>query len=159
MNKLNPFGGKLIFECNVFSRDIDIFAGANKFLKDVLIAWSSCNSKPAISSYRQEILWNNSHIKAGEQTIIYKQWHQKGIKYFKDIYDDDTKTIYSFDKLKELYQLPPSDILKYLTLIQSIPRRWKTNIKHENVNTPVPLTIIKHILKVKQTNKFIFNYF
>ena len=137
MKKLLPFGGKFLFECNYSENDVDVFAGTNKFLKDVLTSYASCNSKPVILSYRNEILWNNSNIRAGGCTIIYKNWYQKGIKYFKDIYDDITKTIHPYDRLKDLYHLPDSDFLKYLALIQSIPKRWKTNIKHENTNIPI----------------------
>ena len=106
MNKLHPFGGKLLFECSYSANDVSVFAGTNTFLKDVLLSWASCNLKPAISSYRNEILWNNSCIKAGGCTIICKKWYQKGIKYFNDIYNDKSKTIYSYDRLKDLYQLP-----------------------------------------------------
>ena len=78
--KLDPFGGKFLFECNYSENDVDVFAGTNKFLKDVVTSWASLNSKPVIFSYRDEILWNNSNIRAGGCTIIYKNWYQKGIK-------------------------------------------------------------------------------
>ena len=75
----------------------------------------------------------------GLNTIIFKYvyWYMKQI---------------SGERLQDHW----SSGLKYVTLIQSIPRRWKTNIKHENVNTPLSLTIINQILKAKQTNKFIY---
>ena len=55
MKKLHPFGGKFLFECNYSENDVDAFAGTNKFLKDLLTSWASCNSKPVILSYRNEI--------------------------------------------------------------------------------------------------------
>ena len=157
MNKLNPYGGKLLFECNYSTKDADVFADGNTFLKDVLTSWASCISKPAIVSYRNEILWNNNYIRAGGRTIMYKNWYHNGIKYLKDIYDDASKTIYSFDRLQELYQLPRTEFLNYLSLIQSIPRRWKTNLQHENVNTPMAPLTINQTIKAKQTNKFVYN--
>ena len=57
MKKLHPFGGKFLFECNYSENDVDAFAGTNMFLKDVLTSRASCNSKPVILSYRNEILW------------------------------------------------------------------------------------------------------
>ena len=158
MEKIHPFGGKFLFECNYSENDVDVFAGTNKFLKDVLTSWASLNSKPVILSYRDEILWNNSNIRAGGCTIIYKNWYQKGIKYFKDIYDDITKTIRPYDRLKDLYHLPDTDFLKYLALIESIPKRWKTNIKHENTNIPMALKTINQVIKANQTNKFVYHF-
>ena len=73
-----------------------------------------------ISSYRHEILWNNSNIKVEGNTIMYLQWYSSGIKYFEDIYDNAAKSLYTFRRLKEKYALPEGDLLKYLTLIQSI---------------------------------------
>ena len=124
----------------------------------MLTSWANCNSNPTILSYGNEILWNNSNIRTGGCTIIYKIWYQKGIKYFKDIYDDITKTIHLYDRLKDLYHLPDTDFLKYLALIQSIPKRWKTNIKHENTNIPMALTTINQVIKANQTNKFVYHF-
>ena len=39
------------------------------FLKDVLSAWCKYTANAVISSYSHEILWNNSHIKAGSNAI------------------------------------------------------------------------------------------
>ena len=50
----------------------------------------------------------------------------------KDIYDYSAKKIYTFDKLKELYNVPNNDFLKYLSLVQSISNFWKLQLKHEN---------------------------
>ena len=44
-----------------------------RFLKDILAAWCHCIKHPAISSYRHEILWNNSNIKVESKTIMYSQ--------------------------------------------------------------------------------------
>ena len=37
LNILNPYGGKLLFECNYCTKDADVFADGNTFLKDVLV--------------------------------------------------------------------------------------------------------------------------
>ena len=66
---------------------------------------------------------------------MYSQWYSSGIKYFKDIYDNAAKSLYTFRRLKEKYVLPEG-FFKYLTLIHSIPNSWKTNIKTENVDMP-----------------------
>ena len=53
--------------------------------------------------------------------------------------------------------LPEGDLLKYLTLIHSIPPSWKTNIKNERTNTPNPHTILRQLMNTKHTNKYVYN--
>ena len=76
-----PVSPNLLFECNISENDIFKFT-QNIFLKDVLSAWCKCRANAVISSYRHEILWNNSHIKAGANTIMFANWYHNGIKFF-----------------------------------------------------------------------------
>lgn len=46
-----------------------------------------------------------------------------------------------------------------MSLVDSVPRDWKTNVKFENVNIPRELNVLDTLLKVKHTNKFIYNIF
>ena len=153
---LRAYGGNLLFECNISENDICKFT-QNIFLKDVLSAWCKCTANAVISSYRHEILWNNSHIKAGANTIMFANWYHNGIKFFKDIYDDVTKKVYSYNRLREIKNLPEGDFLNYYTLIHNIPYSWKTNIKNENENTPKPTTILNQLMKTEHTNKYVYN--
>ena len=89
INSLSSFGGKLLFECNISKDDICKIT-QNRFLSDVLLSWCRCKSN-VIQSYRHEILWNNSNIKADVNTIMFSNWFHNGIKVFKDIYDDASK--------------------------------------------------------------------
>ena len=155
LSKLKPFGGKLLFECNFSENDIHRFT-QNIFLKDILAAWCKCIENPVISSYRHEILWNNSNVKVEGNTIMYTNWFSNGIKYFEDVYDITAKALYSYRRLREKYNLPEGDFLKYLTLIHSMPNAWKTNIKNENVNIPKRPSILDQITKSKQTNQYTY---
>ena len=47
--------------------------------------------------------------------------------------------------------------LKYLSLIQCIPGNWKANLKHENRDYPGGENILQNLLKVKETNKYVYN--
>ena len=140
INNVSSFGGKLLFECNISEDDICKIT-QNRFLNDVLLLWCRCKSNVVIQSYRHEILWNYSNIKAGTNTIMFSNWFRNGIKAFKDIYDDAPKKCYPYSRLQDIYNLPEGDLLKYLTLIHSIPPSWKTNIKNENTNIPNPHTM------------------
>ena len=88
---------------------------------------------------------------------MYKNWDQAGIKYLKDIYDYTTKKIYSFETLRDFYNFPCHDILKYIRLIQNIPNNWKRQLEDENINVPCASTILNQLLNVRHTNKFIYN--
>ena len=59
IHNLRPFGGKLLFECNIVENDVCRYT-QNRFLKDVLLAWYRCKANVVIPSFRHEILWNNS---------------------------------------------------------------------------------------------------
>ena len=107
----------------------------NRLLKDVLLAWCRCKANVVFPSYRQEILWTNSDIKAANNTIKFANWFHNGIK------------------LNKKY-LPEGDFLNYLTLIHNIPNSWKTNIKNENINSPKTTTILSKFIKAKHTNTY-----
>ena len=88
---------------------------------------------------------------------MFSNWFHNGIKVLKDIYDDASKKFYPFSRLRDIYNLPEGDFLKYLTLIHSIPHSWKTSIKNENTNTPNPNTILGQLMNTKHTNKYVYN--
>ena len=111
INNLSSFGGKLLFECNTSEDDICKII-QNRFLNDVLLLWCRCKSSVVIQSCRHEILWNNSNIKADADTIMFSNWFHKGIKVFKDIYDDASKKFYPYSRLREIYNLPEGDFFK-----------------------------------------------
>ena len=157
LKRLHKFGGALFFECNVNQHDILDNFKTKDFFTDILIAWKEVNYKGIILDYSNEIIWNNSNIKAGNNMFYFKNWLHLGIKYIKDIYDFTNKKLHAFEKLKELYNIPNQDFLKYLSLVQSIPNHWKSQLKHENGQVPLKSTILNNILNAKETNKFVYN--
>lgn len=80
---------------------------------------------------------------------MYLYWLQNGIKYLKDIYHDTKNKIYPFERLNDIYNLPDSDFLKYLTLTQSIPSPWKTALRYDNINNLEPPTIFSQVIKTQ----------
>ena len=131
LSELQKYGGKLFFECNFSEKAVDRIQLNNIFFKEILKAWCSENWKNTICSYGNEILWNNTFVKANDNTLFYTDWCNKGIMYFKDIINETDKTVESFGKLKERYSLSNNDFLKYLALLHSIPTAWKLKIKKQ----------------------------
>ena len=89
-------------------------------------------SKTVIYNYGNEIIWNNSNIRVENKTIIFKNWRQSSIKYVKDMFDNDRQNFYTFAALKEKFDLPSSDFLKYLSIFNSLPSARKRSLKNED---------------------------
>ena len=82
-----------------------------------------------------------------------------GYKYIKDIFDHETNTYHSFRNLQNNFNLPNTDYLGYLSLINSIPRDWKRKLYHENSNIPAEKKILYQLKNTIHTNRFIYNCF
>ena len=68
--KLKPFGGNYYLNVTTLKRKY-IYLYKTLFLKDVLAAWCTCIEHSVISSYRHELLWNDSNIRVEGNTIMY----------------------------------------------------------------------------------------
>ena len=121
--------------------------------------WSKLNFNSVIYNHYNEILWNNSNIRIDERTVFYKNWFQSGIKYVKDIFDNEQQAYYTFRKLQDNYNLPNTDYLRYLSLVNSIAKDWKSKLRRENSNIPTETKILSQLKNTTQTNKFIYNCF
>ena len=144
LEKLKHMSGKLFFECNLSPDDVNsIVKKKNTFINEILTTWCKCNIKKSILSYRNEIMWNNYDIKVGGKTIFYANWYQNGITFIRDIYYDTGKHSYPFSQLKEMYNLPESDFLKYLSLDLG------NKNKNENINIPETPNLFSQILNRK----------
>ena len=153
---LKPFGGALLFECNFKQLDINNHIKNKPFLRDILLAWNQLKNKNVIYNYGNEILWNNSNIRVGDNTVLFKKWHQSGIKYVKDIYDHEQQNFYTFGILREKYNLASAEFLKYLNILNSIPKEWKWKIRHENKNIAPDQKMISVLKEGKSSNRVIY---
>ena len=121
------------------------------------MSWSKLNFNSVRYNHYNEILWNNSNIRIDEKTVFYKNWIQSGIKYVKDIFD--RQAYYTFRKLQDNYNLPNTDYLRYLSLVNSIAKDWKSKLRRENSNILAETQILSQPKNTIQTNKFIYNCF
>ena len=129
-NGFKIFGGNILFKSNFSEVDITKHFNNKPFLRDILMPWSKLNFNSVIYNHYIEILWNNSNIRIEEKTVFYKNWFQSGIKYVKDIFDHEQQANYTFRKLQDNYNLPNTDYLRYLSLVNSIPKDWKSKLRH-----------------------------
>ena len=154
-NKLNKYGGKLILECNLTNQDISHLFKNDKFLQAIIQSWNSIYKIETKENVKDEILWNNRHIKTGLYTIFYEGWYNKGIKQLQQLYDFRFCRFFTFEELCELYSIPVTDNLKYNQLISCIPKEWKIKLQSENTNMPYVQSFSETFLKSKYPVKFL----
>ena len=160
LDKINRYGGKLLFESNLNKGLITHMFPNNSFLREILIAWDKITHthKEDIKVVGKQIIWNNRDIQINNQTLLYKHWLNKGIKHIEHIYDYRTKEFYTFTKIIELYNVSRNDYLKYNQLITAIPKEWKVRLKTEDIITNQDQTLLSKLLKCVQVNKLLYNF-
>lgn len=89
-------------------KDSILFAGTYN-------SWCAINSRLQRSSTesRYTTFWGNPRFSPGLDNSKYQVWKVKGISAIRDIFDPGG-TIYSFDRLKALYNVPNSEFFMYL---------------------------------------------
>ena len=154
---LNKLGGNLIFECNLKENDLNTLFKKSTFLKDILIAWRNIKFDDSKITTLNTIIWNNSNIRSGDNPIFYRNWLNKGIKTFEDIFDTRTKQYFSFKFIQYIYSIPRNDYLKYLSLINSIPNDIKNNLTHDSIGKSLNMHLLEKVLATKRINKMLYD--
>ena len=156
-NILSKRGGSLIFDCNVAYSDTYNICGHNQFLNEMLKAWVTL--KPKIKNdARKCIIWNNSDIKVNNESLYYKQWHEKGVLYLEHIFDFRINRFYTFDLIQYLYDIPPHDFLRYAQLTKSIPNYIKNNLATSNINIQTEFNSNLIVIKSKKKlSKYLYD--
>ena len=108
-------------------------------------------------NYHQQILWNNSSIGINNRVVFFwKNWYDKGIKYFGDILSENG-SILSLTQFKEKFD-SNVNFLNYFSLLHAIPQKWKRDVKivdkEVNDNTFQEELILK-LLKTKKVCKLV----
>ena len=160
LQKINKYGGKLLFDCNLNENSILKMFPENNFLQEIVIAWANIlNEKHnELNNIGKQIIWNNKHIQIQNNTIIYNAWLDKGIRNIEHIYDYRQKEFYSFQQIINLYNISPNDYLKYNQLVSSITREWKTRLKTENIINQPNHTLFEKLLKSDHVNRLLYKH-
>ena len=83
--------------------------------------------------------------------------HDRGIDLVEHLYDYRVREFYTFNQIKQLYDLENTEFLKYYTLIQSIPLHWKEKLKTEAISYQQPEHLILLINKQTKICRFIYS--
>ena len=136
----NQIGEKL-WEAHLTKTDIHSMFPRNNFWKEVLLDWQEyyyhqrkTRDEIAKRKTRDEIantlIWYNSEIKIANKPVIYKNWYNSGVKYLKDILENNT--ILNFQQFRDKYQC--GTLMKYNGIIDAIPQKWKQILQsNENI--------------------------
>ena len=162
LNKLKNYGGELLFECNCTKYEINNMFKNDTFLCDILNSWFTIKTTGVDISainFKTEIVWNNCFFKIANKTFFFKTWFEHGIKYVHDILNPQTRQRYNFIDLINIYNLPPSDFLNFMSLISCLRTTCKQNMETQfNIANNNNKTVFSKIMKTKQANKVLYSH-
>ena len=69
-----------------------------------------------------KILRNNKAFEIANQSLYFKEWHEKGILYVRDLLSEN-QSILSIDDLEQKYNLETFDVMKY-NAVRKLTRKW-----------------------------------
>ena len=114
---------KLSVDSKLLSDDIPLF------YRQMLYAWYSIKDEPnSINDILSEVLWYTKDVQINNTHVMYKDWYDKEIVYVYDILNNETGKFYTYNEFITKYNVKCS-FLKYMSLIDSIPPKWKRIIK------------------------------
>ena len=111
---LHKYDDHLIFECKLTEADIHTIYKENVFLKYILISCQNIQIGLPKSNIRTEIIWNNSEIKCDVETIFYKDWYEKGIKFVEHFSDFRINNYYDFKTIRYMFNVRSNDFFEIL---------------------------------------------
>ena len=149
---INHLGGISLFKCNINTKDILKFKIKNKFIHEVLVAWSEINFNENPKNISEQIIWQNSNIKNNNSLLYFRQWKNKNIYHVKDIYDTNAKKFKTFNQLKTEYNIPNTEFLNYHRLISSIPTCWKRKLDNIILSVTTEEINIYELLEKTETH-------
>ena len=75
-----------------------------------------------------QTLWNNKYILIKGKPIFFLEFYQKGINTINDLIDDE-RVFFTWNKLKEKYELDKGLYIKYAGLLKTLPANWRKVLK------------------------------
>lgn len=156
--QLESFGGTLLFRSNINEKTCENLNIKSRFLKEMIQSWSKANLDKNKISISKQLLWNNENIKdSRKKTFFYNDWFNNGVQFIEHVYDFRNKTFYNFPVFSRLYNVKTRDYLKYHTLINNIPKKWKEDMKNEIMMYSPSVLLLDKIHTIKKVNKFIYD--
>ena len=122
-----PILKKLIWECNIKPRDINILFPTQTFWSQILHAWSHINYQENVTNPKKQIIWNNSHIRIANKPICWPANLQKGLIYLEQLFHQN-----ELISCKTAWQTHGLTIMQYNSLVTTIPKDWRNECKKQS---------------------------
>ena len=125
-------GGVSLFHSNLALSDacklkIDNYP---EFYKSIVHLWIKISATDPQSEHDilSQTLWNNKYILIKRKPIFFSEFYQKGINTINDLIDDE-RGFYTWNTLKEKYELDKGLYIKYVGLLKALPANWRKFLK------------------------------
>ena len=124
---IEPYGGKLIFYCNVDPKQVKTWKHVPPFYKDVLIFYYEL-IKPDLVDVISQCIWNNCKVIVGKKPCRFNNMlFIEGMKLISDLYDEDGNII-PFNSWVNR-GIPQQYFLQGRSIGAAIPTSWKNVLK------------------------------
>ena len=134
-----------------------------KFYQELISLWEKvCIKEPVdIAEVLSQPIWNNHFLQKQDSTLFYSELYRRGVLSIRDIVDKQGKFL-TWCLAKEKYGLQNQHLLPWLSVIETVPQKWKQQIKRSKdtvtndllQNKVVPIMAVKEVYK-KLLNKII----
>ena len=145
----SPLGGVTFLHSNLelAGSSLRIVKNLSPFYQELVNLWANISQQnpTTFSELCNQTLWNNSFITTLGKSIFYKDFIDKNMSRTADLLTDSGNFL-SWQMARQKYNLRNKDIMKWFSLIASVPMSWKVEIRNyfssiENTCTSCTLTI------------------
>jgi hypothetical protein len=161
--KIDP---EYMLRCNIKYTDLPFIKDLRKLKlwEEIIKYWCEENfdeDPQDANTILNQSIWMNSHIKINKKTVYWEKWYKEGFKWVADltVMDDKGKMkLMSFAELKD-FDIPGFDMMKYNSLISSIPKKWKKILSTETnlVEEEGESYLLNRLLNQKKPMKYMYN--
>ena len=128
----SPLGGVTFFHSNLKLADssLRLFKTPSPFYQELVNLWAyiSQQNPTTFSEICNHTLWNNSFITTLGKPIFYKDFIDKNMLRTADLLTDSGYFL-SWQMARQKYNPGNKDIMKWLSLIVSVPMSWKLKLE------------------------------
>ena len=113
------------------------------FYQDIINTWKEIQLMYIPNSgtdILNEMLWHNNFITIERKPIFFKHWYDRGIKFIRDIVDNNG-TFLSVEDLRTKYGIN-THFLEYYSIRSAIPGHWKQQIRNDPIKIPEEFPVI-----------------
>ena len=159
LDKVNKIPTKLLFKCNLHSKDI---AHCWKklpapFWVDMMQHWCEynyTNIEDCSDDVLNEMIWFNSNIRVQNKPVFHKNMYDRNIMIIKDLVNENNNFL-TFEEFKNKYQVNIT-FLDYYGLIHAIPQEYKQKIQSYANCSPQTKYKIYRLLQEEKFSKCVY---